>query len=116
GRVPAASETADRIAALPSVKATLIVRIANARIDRDGGAPIAATFEGVSGRSSRGAPITPPWTVLRGRDARGSNEVVVDAAIAKEANLDVGGTVTLRASCIADIEALPPAHLQVTGI
>ena len=115
GRVPAASETADRIAALPSVKATLIVRIANARIERNGGAPLTATFEGVSGRSSRGA-ITPPWTVLRGRDAHGSNEVVVDAALAKEANLDVGSTVTLRASCIADIEALPPARLQVTGI
>ena len=116
GRVPNASETATRIAALSSVKATLIVRIANARIDRDDGPSIAATFEGVSGRSNKGVPITPPWTVLRGRDARGSNEVVVDAAIAKAANLDVGGTITLRAACVADLEALPPARLQVTGI
>ena len=116
GRVPAASETAARIAALPSVKATLIVRIANARIERDGGPPIAATFEGVSGRSNRGLPITAPWTVLRGRDARGADEVVIDEAIAKTANLDVGDTVTLRASCVADLEALPPAHLRVTGI
>jgi putative ABC transport system permease protein len=116
GRVPAASETAARIAALPSVKATLIVRIANARIERDGGPYIAATFEGVSGRSNRGAPISAPWTVLRGRDARGADEVVIDEAIANTANLDVGGTVTLRASCVADLEALPPAHLRVTGI
>jgi len=116
GRVPAASETAARIAALPSVKATLIVRIANARIEREGGPPIAATFEGVSGQSNRGAPITAPWTVLRGRDARGADEVVIDEAIAKTANLDVGGTVTLRASCVSDLEALPPTHLQVTGI
>ena len=92
GRVSDASETAARIAALPSVKATLIVRIANARIEHEGGPPIAATFEGVSGRSNTGAPITPPWTVLRGRDARGANEVVVDAAIAKAANLDVKTT------------------------
>ena len=116
GRVPAASETAARLAALPSVKATLIVRIASARIERDGGPPIAATFEGVSGRSNRGLPITAPWTVLRGRDARGADEVVIDEAIAKTANLDVGDTVTLRASCVADLEALPPAHLRVTGI
>jgi putative ABC transport system permease protein len=115
-RVSAASETAARIAALPSVKATLIVRIANARIERDGGSPIAATFEGVSGRTARGGPITPPWTVLRGRDARDANEVVIDEAIAKAANLDLGHTVTLRASCIADLEALPPVHLLVTGI
>ena len=116
GRVPAASETAARIAALPSVTATLIVRIANAPIERDGGPSIAATFEGVSGRSNRGAAISAPWTVLRGRDARGADEVVIDEAIAKTANLDVGGTVTLRASCVADLEALPPAHLRVTGI
>jgi putative ABC transport system permease protein len=116
GRLSSASETADRIAALPSVNVALIVRVANARIERDGGPPIAATFEGVSGRSPRGVRITPPWTVMRGRDARGPNEVVIDAAIAKAANLDVGGTVTLRASCVSDLEALPPAHLQVVGI
>ncbi len=116
GRVPAASDTAARIAALPSVKATLIVRVANAQIESDGGPPIMATFEGVSGRSNRGAPITPPWTVLRGRDARSPNEVVIDVAIAKAANLDVGGMVTLRASCVSDLEALPPTRLQVTGI
>jgi putative ABC transport system permease protein len=116
GRVSAASETAERIAALPSVKAALIVRVANARIERAGGPPLAATFEGVSGRSKEGVPITAPWTVMRGRDARGPNEVVIDQAIAQAANLDVGGTVTLRASCVSDVESLPPTQLQVAGI
>ena len=61
-------------------------------------------------------PITPPWTVVRGRDARGANEVVIDNAIASAANLQVGSTITLRASCVGDREALPPARLQVVGI
>lgn len=116
GRVSAASATAERIAALPSVKATLIIRTASARIERDGGPPIAAVFDGVSGRSNTGALITAPWTVMRGRDARGSNEVVIDAAIAKAANLEAGGSITLRATCVSDIEALPPARLTVAGI
>jgi len=116
GRVSAASATAERITALPSVKATLIIRTASARIERDGGPPIAAVFDGISGRSNTGALITAPWTVMRGRDARGSNEVVIDAAIAKAANLEAGGSITLRATCVSDNEALPPARLTVAGI
>jgi putative ABC transport system permease protein len=116
GRVQGASDTAERIAAVPSVNAALIVRTATARIERAGGSPIIATFNGVSGRSNNGAPIHSPWTVLRGRDARGPHEVVVDDAIAKAGNLDVGGTLTMRASCIADLEALPPADLKISGI
>jgi hypothetical protein len=116
GRVPAATSTAERIAALPSVKAALIVRVANAQIERSGGPPIAAAFEGVGGRSTRGAPIPPPWTVVRGRDARGEHEVVIDTAIASAAHLAVGGTIRLRATCVGDREALPPAEFRVVGI
>ena len=116
GRVSSATNTAERIAALPSVKAALIVRLANAQIERSGGPPIAAAFEGVSGRSRRAEPITPPWTVVRGRDARGPGEVVIDTAIASAANLQIGSRVTLRAHCVGDREALPPAQLSVVGI
>jgi putative ABC transport system permease protein len=116
GRISAATSTAERIAALPSVKAALIVRLANARIERADGPPIAAAFEGVSGRSRHGDTISPPWTVMRGREARGAHEVVIDPAIAQAANLQIGSTVTLRASCISDREALPPAQLRVVGI
>jgi putative ABC transport system permease protein len=116
GRVSEATSMAERIAALPSVKAALIVRVASTRIERAGGPSIAAMFQGVSGRSRGDAVITPPWTVMRGRQARGGQEVVIDEAIAKAAGVDVGGTITLRASCLADREALPPATLQVVGI
>jgi putative ABC transport system permease protein len=116
GRVSAATSTAERIAALPSVKAALIVRVANAQIERSGGPPIAAAFEGIGGRSRHSEPIAPPWTVVRGRDARGDDEVVIDPAIAAAAKIQVGGTITLRATCVSDREALPPARLTVVGI
>jgi putative ABC transport system permease protein len=92
------------------------VRIASARIERSGGPPIDVAFEGIGGRSQRGERITPPWTVLRGHDAQGADQVVIDEAVAKAANLIVGGTITLRASCVSDREALPPAALTVAGI
>jgi putative ABC transport system permease protein len=116
GRVPGARSAAERIAALPSVRAALIVRLADARIERATGRPINAAFEGVSGFSRTGSPITPPWTIVRGRNARGANEVVIDSAIASAANVQIGGTITLRANCVSDREALPPARLQVVGM
>jgi len=116
GRVPAATRTAERIITLPSVKSVLIVRLANARIESPSGSPIAATFEGVRGYARPGDRISHPWTVTRGRDAGGASETVIDSAIAKAANLQIGSLITLRASCIGDREALPPAQLRVVGI
>ena len=116
GRIAAATSTAERIAALPSVKSVLMVRLASAQIEPASGPSIAATFEGISARSRTGDTAAPPWTVTRGRDARGANEVVIDSAIAKAANLQIGGLLTLRASCTGDREALPPAQLRVVGI
>ncbi|HLG58780.1 MAG TPA: FtsX-like permease family protein [Vicinamibacterales bacterium] len=116
-RVSNATDAAQRIAKLPSVRSTLIVRIADARIERRTGAPMPAVFEGVSGYSTLGpAGITPPWTIMKGRDATGANEVVVNAAIASAANAQPGSTLTLRASCVSDRESLPPTRLQVVGI
>ena len=114
-RVARATNTAERIAALPSVGAALVIRVANAQIERRSGKPIAAAFQGIRGYS-RSESIASPWTIMRGREARGANEVVIDSAMASAANLQIGGTVTLRASCVGDREALPPAHLQVVGI
>ena len=117
-RVRSGREHGRAIAALPSVRAALIVRFADARIERDSGAPIAAAVRRRQRMSRmRARPITPPWTVVRGRDAtRRATRSSSTSAIASAANLQVGGTITLRASCVGDREALPPAHLQVVGI
>jgi putative ABC transport system permease protein len=116
-RVPNALEVTQRIAQLPSVRSVLMVRVANARIERASGAPIPAVFEGASGHSSSGtAGIKPPWTILQGRDALGPGEAIIDRAVAAATSVQPGGTITLRATCVADREALPPAQLQVVGI
>jgi len=116
-RVQGALDAAQRIAALPSVRSTLILRVADAQIERATGAPIAAVFQGVSGQSTTGpTAVTPPWTIMRGREARGPSEVVVNSGIASAANLQPSSAITLRASCVSDRESLPPTRLQVVGI
>jgi ABC-type lipoprotein release transport system permease subunit len=115
-RVGNATKTAERISQVSSVRAALIVRLADARIERRSGAPIAAAFQGVQGYSSSGSPATPPWTVVKGRDAQGPNELVINSTIASMENLQPGSPIVLRATCVGDREALPPARLQVVGI
>jgi putative ABC transport system permease protein len=116
GRIPASVSAAERIAGLPSVRAALIVRVADARVEQASGRAIATSFQGVRGFSRGDSPITPPWTIVRGRGASGAGEVVIDSAIAAATKVPIGGTITLRASCLSDREALPPARLQVVGI
>ena len=117
-RVPNALEAADAIAALPSVQAALVIRSATAQVDRVSGPPLRASFQGVATRSKHpsGSRLRAPWTILRGRDAEGEGEVVIDERIATESNLAVGDEISMRATCAADLEALPVARLQVVGI
>ena len=100
-RLGNALSTAERIAALPSVRAALIVRLADARIERGTGRPIDAAFQGIRGFSRGGTPITPPWTITGGRESTGTDEVVIDSAIAAAANLKVGSSITLRGGIVA---------------
>jgi putative ABC transport system permease protein len=53
---------------------------------------------------------------MRGRDATGSRELVLNSAGARRLGVEPGGTITLRASCTDERTALPPVTLQVTGI
>jgi putative ABC transport system permease protein len=105
------------IAQLPSVGGVLLVRVADARIDRASGEPLAASFQGIAVRSSTGTTAPrPPWTLLRGRDAQGASEIVVSESIAASAQLALDAAVTLRASCTSEHESLPPTTMRVTGV
>ncbi len=127
-RIPNALDTAEAIAALPSVQAALVIRTAGAQFDRasNGGSdepPLRATFlrasfQGVTTRSSNpaGSRLRAPWTILRGRDAEQPDEVVVDEQIAAESAVGPGSEITMRASCVDDLEALPTARLKVVGV
>jgi putative ABC transport system permease protein len=117
-RVPKALETAEAISKLPSVQAALVIRSASAEIDRASGPPLRASFQGVATRSTHpaGSRLRAPWTILRGRDADASDEVVIDEHLAAESQLEPGSTITMRASCVADLEALPATRLKVVGV
>jgi putative ABC transport system permease protein len=108
----AASEA---VARLPSVGAVLLVRLADAHLDRASGPPLAVSFQGVALRSTK-TTVRPPWTVLRGRDAMTPQEIVVSESIASAAQVGPGSAISLRASCTSEREALPPAAMRVTGV
>ena len=117
-RIQDARSAAEAIAELPAVQAALVIRSATAQVDRPAGRALRASFQGVAARSrdAAGARLRAPWTILRGRDAAGPDEVVIDARMAEESSLGPGGAITLRASCLVDLEALPPARLNVVGV
>jgi putative ABC transport system permease protein len=117
-RVPNALETAEAIAALPSVQAALVIRGANAQIDGASDKPRRATFQGVATRSMHpaGSRLRAPWTILRGRDAEKPDEVVIDQQLASDLGLEPGREITVRASCVSDLEALPATRLSVVGV
>jgi putative ABC transport system permease protein len=116
-RVADALEVADAIAALSSVQAALVIRSATAEIDAGLEMPLRVSFQGVTIRSTDArSRLRAPWTILRGRDAEKPDEVVVDEQIATQARLQPGSSLTIRASCVADLEALPATQLTVVGI
>jgi len=117
-RIRNASATADTIAKLPSVRAALLVRMADTRIDREGEPPLTAELIGVDVRSApgRASRTSPPWTILSGRDVTTASEVVVNNPLATAAHIAPGTTITIRALCVAEREALPPTTMRVVGI
>ena len=117
-RIPNALETAEAIAALPSGRPHSSCGAPPHRFDRASGIPLRASIQGVTTRSAdpAGSRLRAPWTILRGRDATEPNEVVIDEKIASESRLEPGSDITMRASCVADLEALPATRLTVVGI
>jgi hypothetical protein len=98
-RIRNATETADAIVQLPSVRTALLLRLADAHIERSSGAPLAAQFVGVRAHSRGAEAPRPPWTIVRGHDVSSDGEIVVNNAAAQSAGIAVGGNVTMRASC-----------------
>lgn len=117
-RLPDALSSAQAIAALPSVRAAMVVRGVDARLERATSSPLFASVQGAAILTSGGDADPPgmPWTILRGREADGASEVVVNEATAAMLSLAPGSPLTLRASCVSDQEALPATRLLVVGI
>jgi putative ABC transport system permease protein len=98
------------LSALPPVASVVAVRLADATVEGPAGNPVFALLQGISDTSRL------PWTISRGDDPAGSDQIVVNDALADAAGIVAGTTVTVRASCSAGTEALPPVRFTVTGI
>ena len=113
-RIPDGVAAAQAIAHLPSVGGVLLIRIADARINRPSGAPITASFQGVALQGTNAT--RPPWTILRGGDPRGPGDIVISESIAKSAQLTPDTRVMLQASCTSERDSLPPRTMRVAGV
>jgi len=103
-----ASMLAAKIAALPTVRSALTIRTE----DADFATTAASTNDGSIVGIGEGAP--PPWTVLRGRDLRGSHELVLNQHAAETLNVEpgaMGENITTRGLPI--LELAPGARLHI---
>jgi len=101
---------AAQIAALPSVSAAVAVRTEDADIQRSDGRPTRATIVGVSGGRAR------PWTILRGTEITGEQEIVINDHAAQAIGAGPGTTVTIKAYCSGGAEAAPAIPFRIAGI
>jgi putative ABC transport system permease protein len=110
------SEALRDIAALPSVREAVAFRTEDFAVAlpeaSDGGVvrEIRGSFQGVTEGRLR------PWLLLRGSQPTGAGELVLDEDGARQLGAGVGVTLTLRASCSMDQDALPPMPFRVSGI
>jgi putative ABC transport system permease protein len=98
------------IAAVPGVRSVIAIRFADARVEGPGGTSAFAFVQGVS-QSAR-----MPWTMTRGHDAIGTDQLVINEALASAIGVEPGAMVTMRPSCEGESDALPPVSFEVAGI
>lgn len=108
--IPDGTRAAAALAALPSVRSALAIRLEEAAIERDGAAGVNGSILGAGGGPDR------PWTLLRGRDVAGHRELVLNEHAARALRAEPGASVVVRASCAESGQAPPPVAFRVSGI
>ena len=109
-RVRQATATVAAISNLPDVRGAIAIRFVDAQLRGRSNTPVTATFEGVAGNAQ------PPWSLLRGKDPAGDDEVVISESAANALAIDVGATLPLLVRCRASDEVLPPLPVRVAGV
>jgi hypothetical protein len=127
--MPTAGDDAARIAALPSVRSVITVRLADADITA-GGKRLRMDIQGIGGGGPR------PWTIMSGTDLPADSPVstpppggsptgsvgptrpalLLNEYAAATLGARPGATVTVRASCTDGSESLPPVSFRVAGV
>jgi putative ABC transport system permease protein len=105
-----ASAIASKIAALPTVQSALTIRTEDADFEATAASAKNGSIVGIG----EGAP--PPWTVLRGRDLRSPQELVLNQHAAQTMHVEPGAMVVVRATCAGGTEAPPSLQFLVVGI
>jgi putative ABC transport system permease protein len=105
-----AADLASAIAALPSVQSAASIRTERADFEHTGRTATDGTILGV------GAGPPPPWTILRGRDVSGGNELVLNQYAAGVLKVEPGADVTVRATCERGVGAPPAVAFRLVGI
>ena len=113
--MPDAVASAGRIAALPTVRSVLTIRMADASLERLG-TRAWTRIQGVGGTGAR------PWTIVRGADLPAgekpglTHEMVVSESAVRMLGIQPGDTLDVRPSCAAEKESLPPVRFRVAGV
>ena len=105
-----ADDATRRIAALPSVESVIALRVAQATLSRVGERDRFASFQGAGGGTQR------PWSIVRGRHPEGPREVVVNENTVRRMPAELGDEITVRASCVEDVTAMPRMSFTVVGV
>ena len=108
--VPDAQAVADAIAALPSVRSVITLKLEAARLEIEGREEMRASFIGAGGGTER------PWTLVGGADITGAEQLVLNEYAASTLEVEPGAAITVRASCSRGAQAPPPVTYVVTGI
>jgi putative ABC transport system permease protein len=120
-RLSNARQTAEQIAALPSVRSAVTLLFGRAllepdvRLKADTTADVreSRVYAAIQGAGGTGPH---PWTIRRGRDVHNGRELVVNENTARALGVGPGASITVRISCSGEPDALPPVPFGVAGI
>ena len=109
-RFTGATAAVNAIAGLPQVQSVIAIQFGNAYVETTATTRVWAALQGIEGVGLR------PWTVAKGREPKGLQELLVNRNVATRLKLEPGSRVQVRASCLEENSALPPAMFTVSGI
>jgi putative ABC transport system permease protein len=108
-RITDALEATATISALPGVRAAMAMRRVDGRLLLDKGYMF-VQMQGVS------PGPTPPWTIVRGRDARALGEIVVNELVLRSQPAGIGSDVQLQGACLDQPQSLPAVTARIVGV
>ena len=113
--ISGAASALGRLRAIPEVGQATLVRFGRAEVVRGDGSSFNVDFMGVEG------PGRGTWAVVEGEDLPGAADpdnprILVNRALARRIDVEVGGYLRVRGRCEREMRALPVTLFTVAGI